>query len=151
MLTGGSMCNKKEKLGVTTVVLLFLMFIAVQVNGATSATSTVEETGTWDKAGKEVSEATKAIGEASGESWDKTKDATGKSYDEMKQKSAEAWEKTKEKSGELLDKSVDASSKAADSASEKSKEAWEKTKEGSTELMDQAKSKVHEMTAPTPE
>jgi hypothetical protein len=31
------------------------------------------------------------------------------------------------------------------------RETWDKTKEGSTELMDKANSKVHEMTAPTPE
>ena len=148
------MCNQREKFCVTALVVLFLMFIAVQVYATevvSSVTPAVEETGKWDKAGEEVSEAAKAIGEASGESWDKTKDATEKSYEDMKEKSAEAWSKTKEKSGEMIDKSVDASSQAADSVAEKSKEAWDKTKEGSTELMDEAKSKVHDLTAPTPE
>lgn len=148
------MHNQKEKFAVTTLIILFFMFIGSQVNAtevASSVTPVVEEPGKWDKAGKEVSEAAKAIGEASGESWDKTKDATEKSYEDMKEKSAETWSKTKEKSGEMIAKSVDASGKVADSAVEKSKEAWENTKEGSTELMDKAKSKVHEMTAPTPE
>lgn len=147
------MRNQKEKFVVTTFILLFFMTIGVQANATELASSVtpVEELGKWDKAGKEVSEAAKAIGEASGESWDKTKDATEKSYEKMKEKSAETWSKTKEKSGEIIEKSVDASGKAADSAAEKSKEAWDKTKEGSTELMDKAKSKVHEMTAPTPE
>jgi hypothetical protein len=148
------MHNQKEKFVVTTLIILFFLFIGIQVNAtevASSVKSVVEEPGKWDKAGKEVAEAAKAIGEASGESWDKTKDTTEKSYEDMKKKSAATWSKTKEKSGEMIDKSVDASGQAADSAAEKSKEAWDKTKEGSTELMDQAKSKVHEMTAPTPE
>lgn len=148
------MCNQREKSGVIALVVLFFMFIGIQVHAtevASSVTTVAEETGKWDKAGKEVSEAAKAIGEASSESWDKTKDATGESYEQMKKKSAEAWSKTKEQSGELVDKSVDASEKAIDSASETSKEAWEKTKEESNELMDKAKSKVHEMTAPDPE
>lgn len=148
------MHNQKEKFIVTTLIILFCVFIGIQVNAtevASSVTPVVEEPGKWDKAGKEVSEAAKAIGEASGESWEKTKDATEKSYEDMKEKSAEAWSKTKEKSGEMIDESVDASSQAVDSAAEKSKEAWDKTKEGSTELMEKAKSKVHDMTAPTPE
>jgi len=147
------MCDQREKFSVTALVVLLFIFIGLQVNAAevaSSVTPVAEETGTWDKAGKEVSEAAKAISEASGESWDKTMDATGESYEKMKQKSAETWSKTKEKSGELVDASVDASSNAVDSASETSKGAWEKTKECSTELMDKAKSKVHEMTAPTP-
>ncbi len=148
------MHNQKEKFVVTTLIILFFLFIGIQANAtevASSVTPVIEEQGKWDKAGKEVSEAAKAIGEASGESWDKTKDATEKSYEDMKEKSAETWSKTKEKSGEMIDKSIDASGKAADSAAEKSKEVWENTKEGSTELMDKAKSKVHEMSAPTPE
>lgn len=151
---GGNMRNQKEKFVITTLVLLFVMTIGVQVNAtevASSETPVAEEPGKWDKAGKEISEAAKAIGEASGEIWDKTKDATGKSYEKMKEKSAETWSKTKDKRGEIIDKSVDDSGEAADSAAEKSKEAWEKTKEGSAELMDKAKSKVHEMTAPAPE
>ena len=150
------MRNQKayEKTGLAAFFVLFFIFVTGLANatGEGSSVATVsEQPGKWSAARQEVVEVAKAIGEASCESWDKTKDATAKSYEEMKKKGVEVWSKTKEKSGELVDKTVDASGEALDCAAEKSKRAWESTKEGSVELVDKTKSQVHEMTAPRPE
>lgn len=110
-----------------------------------------EEPGKWDAAGKEISEAAKAVGDASGESWQKTKEITVETLHNVQGKGASVWDKTKDKSSELVDKTVDVSNDVAEGAVEKSKGFWQKTKEISTKWLDKAKTNIHEITSPEPQ
>ncbi|MCP4342854.1 MAG: hypothetical protein GY799_29225 [Desulfobulbaceae bacterium] len=110
-----------------------------------------EQPGIWDAAGKEISEAAKAVGDASGESWQKTKEITAKTLHNVQDKGADVWGKTKDKSSDLVDKTVDVSSDVAEGTVEKSKGFWQKTKEISKEWLDKAKKKIHEITSPEPQ
>lgn len=54
-----------------------LVVVAIAAGSSLYAGSTGKEvTGKWDKAGKEISEAIDAVGDASAESWEKTKEST---------------------------------------------------------------------------
>ena len=72
----------------------------------------------WDAAGDEVSEAAKAVTEASKESWNKTKDA-----------SSELWQSTKEKSSDLVETSATTGENAIDGTVEVTTSFWQKTKD----------------------
>ncbi len=110
-----------------------------------------DEPGKWDAAGKEISEAAKAVGSASSESWRKTKEKTAETIGSAKEKGTQAWEKTKEKSSEVAKKTVDVSENIAEGTAEKSKGFWQKTKEKSLEWLEQVKAGIHKMTADDPQ
>jgi hypothetical protein len=99
-----------------------------------------EEPGKWKTAGKEISEAAEAVGNASGEAWRKTKEKT-----------AETWDKTKEKSAEVAEKTVEVSEEVAVETAEESKGFWQKTKETTKSWLEKARAKIHQLTAPEPE
>lgn len=99
-----------------------------------------EEPDKWETAGKEISEAAKAVGSASGEAWQKTKEKT-----------AETWDKTKEKSAEVAEKTAEVSGEVVVETAEKSKGFWQKTKETTKSWLDKARAKIHQMTAPKTE
>jgi hypothetical protein len=105
----------------------------------------------WDAAGKEISEAAKAVGGASGESWQKTKKITAETMQKVQKKGSHVWGKTKDKSSEIVDKTVDVSGSMAEGTVEKSKGFWQKTKEISKKWLEKTKTKIHEMTTPEPQ
>lgn len=100
----------------------------------------VEEPGKLETAGKEISEAAKAVGNATGGVWQKTKEKT-----------AETWDKTKEKSSEVAEKTAEVSEEVAVVTVEKSKGFWQKTKETTKSWLEKARAKIHQMTAPKTE
>ncbi len=102
-----------------------------------------EEDSVWTKAGREVKEASSAVGEATKESakeaWKTTREGSAELYDKTKEFGSDAWEKTKTGAGEAWDATKDTS-----------KSAWDKTREGSRELWESGKSRLHEATSPDP-
>ncbi len=115
-----------------------------------SYVSAKEEPGKWDAAGKEISEAAKAVGQASEETWQKTKVKTTEVVHEATEKGAETWDKTKKKSSEIVGKTKEVSSDVAEGTVEKSKGFWQTTKDTSKKWLEKAKAKIHEMTASDP-
>ena len=110
----------------------------------------VEEPGKWDKVGKEISETARAVGDASGESWQKTKEITAETLHDVQEKGAQVWDTTKDKSSEFVDKTVDVSGDVIEETAAKSKGFWQKTKEISKQWLDKAKNKIHDLTNPEP-
>ena len=94
----------------------------------------------WDAAGDEVSEAAKAVSEASKESWGKTKDA-----------GSELWENTKETSSDLVETSASTGEDVVDGAVEATTSFWESTKNKMASWYQKGREKVHELTAPSDE
>lgn len=95
--------------------------------------------GKWERAGKEVKEASEAV-------LDATRDTSRK-----------VWEKTRDESGELYEKAAEQSDELLDKTGEtwewikiESFEAWQKAKEESGELYQKTRKKIHEATAPEP-
>ena len=109
------------------------------------------EPGKWDTVSKEISEVAKAVGNASGEGWQKTKEITAETMNNAQETGVEVWGKTKEKSSEIVDKTVEVSGDVAEGTAEKSKGFWQKTKKISKKWWEKGKAKIHEMTAPDPQ
>lgn len=107
-----------------------------------------QEPGEWDKAGKEISEAAKAVGSATEEGWRKTREKTAEMVQGTKAKSTEVWDKTKQESSEVVEKTVEVSEDIAAEAAQQSKGFWQKTRTTVNKWYDQAKARVHELTAP---
>ena len=99
-------------------------------------------------AGKEITEAAKAVGNASEESWQKTKEKTAEVVHGAKEKGTQVWDKTKQKSSEVAEKTVEVTEDAAAETAVKSKGFWQKTKETSARWYENAKARIHQMTAP---
>ncbi len=102
-----------------------------------------EEPGKWDKAGKEIKEASDAVVEA-------TKDTSKQAWDTTKEESQELYEKTREGTKEAWDKTKETSEETWEKVKEGSGEAWDKTKETSQEVYEKTRDTIHEATAPEP-
>lgn len=131
----------RRVLGKIVVILACLMLISSQGWAG-------KEPDKWDAAGKEISEAAKAVGNASSESWQKSKEITVEAVQGAQKTGTEVWDKTKEKSSAIVDKTVEVSGDVATGTAEKSKGFWQNTKDTSKKWYDKAKAKIHEMTAP---
>ncbi len=83
---------KKKILSLTLLLGVTLAVTDIRANEAADE-GIAEQPGKWEKAGKEVSEATHAVGDA-------TVDSSKKAWKATKEGSAEAWDATKEKSKE---------------------------------------------------
>lgn len=105
------------------------------------------EESSWSKASKEISEAARAVGEVSKETWGKTKETSAEVWDKTKETSSKAWDKTKEVGSGVPEGSED----VADATVDTSKSFWQKTKETSARWYNAAKMKVHQITAPSTE
>lgn len=104
----------------------------------------VADQSAWDRAGQQIGEAARAVGDASAESWQKTKKASSNGWDKTKEVSGETWDKTKKGSA----KAVDSGGDALDSAGDKAATLWDKTKKGTSSWFNRTKQNVHDMTAP---
>lgn len=134
----------KRLLLIIVVTLGCLVVISSQVQAGI-------EPGKWDTVSKEISEAAKAVGDASGESWQKTKEITAETMLNAQETGIEVWGKTKDKSSELFGKTVEISGNVAEGTAEKSKGLWQKTKEISKEWWEKGKAKMHKLTEPEPQ
>lgn len=115
----------------------------------------VAEQNAWDKAGQQIGEAARAVGDASAETWQKTKKASSNAWDKTKEVSGQTWDKTKDVSGETWDKTKEGSAKAADSggdaldsAGDKAASLWDRTKKGTSSWYKKTRQKVHDITGP---
>lgn len=135
------MVGNKHILFKITVTLSCLLFFSFRV-------WSTQDPDKWDTAGQEISEAAKAVGNASEESWRKTKEKTATAVHGAKETGTEVWDKTKQKSSEVAHKTVDVSEDVAVETAEKSKGFWQKIQETSKKWYAKAKAKIHEMTAP---
>ena len=124
-----------------TVALTCLLFFPIKVWSG-------QEPDKWNTAGKEISEAAKAVGNASEESWQKTKETTAKAVHGAKETGTEVWDQTKQKSSEVATKTVEVTEDVAAETAEKSKGFWQKIQETSKKWYTKAKAKIHQMTAP---
>lgn len=84
---------KKKILSLTLLLGVTLGVTDIRANEAADE-AIAEQPGKWEKAGKELSEAAHAVGDA-------TADSSKKAWEATKEGSAEAWDSTKEKSKEL--------------------------------------------------
>lgn len=116
------------------------------------------EESSWSKASKEISEAARAVGEVSKETWGKTKETSAEVWDKTKETSSKAWDSTKKTTAKAWDKTKEAGSgvpegseDVADATVDTSKSFWQKTKETSARWYNAAKMKVHQITAPSTE
>ena len=137
------MKSNRRVLGSSIAILACLVLIS-------SHGLATEEPDKWDTAGKEISEAAKAVGNASGESWRKTKEITADAVQGAQKTGTEVWDKTKETSTAIVGKTVEVSGEVATGTAETSKGFWQKTIDTSKKWYDKAKTKIHEMTAPEP-
>ncbi len=104
---------------IITLLVCSVMLGTVSAFASESAAEAANgEPSKWSKAGEEIGEAAKAVGDA-------TVDSSKKAWDATKEGSKEAWDKTKEGSKEILDK----------------------TKTKTKELLEKGKAKVHDATA----
>ena len=94
----------------------------------------------WDAAGDEVSEAAKAVTEASKESWEKTKDASN-----------ELWKNTVETGGDLVEVSASTGENVVDGTVETTSSFWQSAKNKTAQWYKKVREKIHEMTAPSSE
>ena len=115
------------------VIMLLFLGLLSGVSSVSAEEAVPEEPGKWEKAGKEISEAADAVGDA-------TVDSSKKAWKATKEGSAQAYEATKEGAVDAYEATKEGSAKA-----------WKATKEKSHELMEEGRQKVHEATAPKPE
>lgn len=124
--------DMKKRLSIYTLLLFFLV---------TFPTLTLaEEKSKWQEAGNEISEAATAVGDASKESWEKTKKASSK-----------MWNQAAKTTGNIADKSTEKGGEAVDATVETSKSFWSKVKSTTSSWYKSAKNKIHQLTAPSSE
>lgn len=117
---------------IMAVIAIFSMSLPVMAD--TDATSSKEEEGSWSKVGREFGDVAGAVGDASKETWESTKET-----------SAKVWDKTKEAGSDV----ADGTGEVADATVETSKSAWQKTKVTSVKWYNSARSTIHNWTAPS--
>src|SRR5665647_309736 len=98
-----------------------------------------QENSKWGEAGQEVKKASGAVVEAS-------RETAGSAWE----KSADALEKARAGSKEVLETVGEKSKEAVGTVKEQSKYFWEKAWMESRHVWEEGKSKIHEVTAPTP-
>ncbi len=148
------MKEDKSIINLVGYVALVSAFAAMPVMAAQNVESDIAseaEPSQWDTAGREMKEASHAVGEATKESWQDTRDASATARDTTKRESGKAWDKTMEVSNEAWQDTRDASATAWDATKRESGKAWDKTMEVSDDAWEKGKARLHEATAPDPE
>ncbi len=100
----------------------------------TTSEASIEQESSWNTIGREICDVGDAVGDASKEAWNSTKET-----------SAKVWVKTKETGSDV----AEGTGEVADATVETSKSAWKKSKEASARWYKSAKSTLHEWTAPS--
>lgn len=119
----------KKLISIYTLFFLFTVF--------SPSTIFAKEKSKWQEAGDEISDVAIAVGDASKESWEKTKKASSK-----------MWNQAAETTGDIADKSMEKGEDAVDVTVASSKSFWDTVKSSSVSWYDTAKNKLHQLTAP---
>ena len=102
-----------------------------------------KENSKWGEAGQEVKKASGAVVEA-------TRETAGDAMGKVRDESVGAWEKARSGSREVVETVGEKTKEAVGTVKEQSRNFWEKAWMGSRHVWEEGKSKIHEVTAPTP-
>ena len=141
----------KMILKVVPVFFLGLVFVALTEAGASGNESSADESSKWDTAGKELSEAAKAVGEASKETWQDVKESGSETWEKTKKAANEDWQEAKQKGAEVWSQTKEETKEGIESTKEESLTFWQKVKKKTRAWYNKIRGRVHEATAPEPD
>ncbi len=128
--------------------LVLMAILALCLIGQGGTPAVAGGNGEWDRAGHEIGEAARAVGEAAADTADRARAGSEELWEKTRRSSAEAWDKARQASAAAVDEAGKSSAEAIGKAEERSKSLWRKAREKAKRTWEKAREAVRSMTGP---